>query len=86
MPSPVIFKGQRLPASYANFLLINGAVLVPVYDDPADSIACERLAACFPGREVIAVNCLTLIRQYGSLHCLSMQFPQGVEFHTPTAG
>jgi agmatine deiminase len=79
LPRPVLdAAGRRLPASYANFLVINGAVLVPVYDDPADRIACARLAACFPGREVIPVNCLTLVRQYGSLHCATMQLPEGV--------
>ena len=79
LPRPILDADcRRLPASYANFLVINGAVLVPVYDDPADSVACERLAACFPGREVIALNCLTLIRQYGSLHCATMQLPEGV--------
>jgi agmatine deiminase len=79
LPRPILdADGRRLPASYANFLVINGAVLAPVYNDPADGIACERLAACFPGREVIPVNCLTLIRQYGSLHCATMQLPEGV--------
>ena len=70
--------GQRLPASYANFLVINGAVLVPAYDVPADDEAAQRLQDCFPGREVIQVPGRPLIRQYGSLHCLTMQFPQGV--------
>jgi agmatine/peptidylarginine deiminase len=70
--------GRRLPASYTNFLIINGAVLVPVYDDPADAIALQRLAACFPQREVVAINCLPLIHQNGSLHCITMQLPAGV--------
>jgi len=71
--------GQRLPASYANFLIINGAVLVPIYADPAaDSLALQRLQSCFPGHEIIAINCLPLIQQYGSLHCVSMQLPEGV--------
>jgi agmatine deiminase len=70
--------GRRLPASYANFLIINGAVLLPVYDDPADAIAITRLQECFPDREVIAINCLPLIRQSGSLHCVTMQLPEGV--------
>ena len=79
LPRPVFDqRGRRLPASYANFLVINDAVLVPVYDDPADSVALERLAAGFPGREIVPVNCLTLIRQYGSLHCATMQLPQGI--------
>jgi agmatine deiminase len=70
--------GQRLPAGYANFLIINGAVLLPTYADPADALALEQLRACFPGREVIGVSCLPLIRQYGSLHCMTMQLPAGV--------
>lgn len=71
-------EGDRLPASYANFLIINGAVLVPVYSDPADEVALDRLRACFPGREIIAIPCLPLIAQYGSLHCATMQLPAGV--------
>ncbi|GMR21316.1 MAG: agmatine deiminase family protein [Gammaproteobacteria bacterium] len=70
--------GQRLPATYANFLIINGAVLVPVYDDPADQTALQALSETFPDREVIAIDCLPLIQQYGSLHCITMQLPQGV--------
>lgn len=70
--------GRRLAASYANFLVINGAVLVPVYSDPADQIALDRLAACFPGRTIIDIPCLPLISQNGSLHCATMQIPAGV--------
>jgi len=71
-------EGRRLPATYANFLIVNGAVLVPAYDDPADAVALERLRGCFPFREVVAVPSRPLIEQYGSLHCLTMQFPAGV--------
>jgi len=79
IPQPIHDKqGQRLPASYANFLVINDAVLLPVYDDPADRIAQQALAACFPERDIIPINCLALIRQYGSLHCATMQLPAGV--------
>jgi agmatine/peptidylarginine deiminase len=79
LPQPVFnAAGERLPASYANFLIINGAVLVPVYDDPADAVALAALAPCFPGRELVAVNCRVLIQQYGSLHCATMQLPCGV--------
>ena len=70
--------GERLPATYANFLIINGAVLVPTYDDPHDAEALELLQSCFPNREVIGINCLPLIEQFGSLHCVTMQFPHGV--------
>lgn len=70
--------GKRLPATYANFLIINGAVLVPTYDGPADQIALERLADCFVDREVVPIDCRPLIAQYGSLHCVTMQLPEGV--------
>ncbi len=69
---------QRLPASYANFLIINEAVLVPVYGDPADAVAVQRLGAVFPGRSVIEIPCTALIQQFGSLHCVTMQLPAGV--------
>ncbi len=69
--------GRRLPATYANFLVINGAVLVPTYRDAADAAALATIGACFPGREIIAIDCLALIRQYGSLHCVTMQLPAG---------
>lgn len=73
-------QGQRLPASYANFLIINGAVLVPVYGAPEDAIALERLAHCFPDRRIHGVNCEAAIAQHGSLHCLTMQLPREVAF------
>jgi agmatine/peptidylarginine deiminase len=77
IPAPIYSEeGDRLPATYANFLIINGAVLVPVYNDPADAIALDRLAGCFPGREIIGIDCVSLIRQFGSLHCMTMQFPK----------
>lgn len=77
IPLPIFSEeGDRLPATYANFLIINGAVLVPVYGDPADAIALERLGASFPDREMVAIDCTALIRQYGSLHCMTMQFPK----------
>ncbi len=69
--------GQRLPATYANFLVINQAVLVPTYADPADAAALEVIAAAFPTREIIAIDCRTVIRQHGSLHCLTMQLHRG---------
>jgi agmatine deiminase len=70
--------GARLPATYANFLIVNGAVLVPTYRDPADAEALRRLQGCFPDREIIGVDCLPLIWQHGSLHCVTMQLPAGV--------
>ena len=78
-PSPRYDEdGQRLPATYANFLIINDAVLVPTYEDPADRVALERLQECFPEREVIGIDCLPLIYQHGSLHCVTMQIPAEV--------
>lgn len=82
LPSPIADEhGQPLPANYANFLIINGAVLVPVYEDAKDSVALERLADCFPKHEVIAVPCRALVHQYGSLHCASMQIPAFVKLN-----
>lgn len=80
LPSPLITNdgGEVLPASYANFLIINHAVLVPVYGVPPDQAALEIFKECFDDRKIIAVNCRPLIQQYGSLHCITMQFPQGV--------
>ena len=75
---PILDEGRRLAASYANFLIINGAVLMPAYGDPADIKAAEVLARAFPDREVVPVPCRPLIWQNGSLHCISMQLPEGV--------
>ncbi len=71
-------EGERLPATYANFLVINGAVLVPTYDDPRDQIALDQVALAYPEREIIGIDCRPLIRQHGSLHCITMQIPEGV--------
>lgn len=70
--------GARMPATYANFLIINGAVLVPTYRDPADAAALAAVRRCFPEREVFGIDCLPLIYQHGSLHCVTMQLPAGV--------
>lgn len=84
-PQPKLDRdSRRMPASYANFLLINGAVLLPTYDDPADERAVGVLRACFPEREIVPIDCLPLIAQHGSLHCLTMQFPAGVDFSPGT--
>jgi agmatine deiminase len=77
-PQPKYDDGDRLPATYANFLVINGAVLVPTYDDPADTLALDILGEAFPDREIVGIDCRALIRQYGSLHCVTMQLPAGV--------
>ena len=77
-PQPILDGGRRLAASYANFLIINGAVLMPAYGDPADADAAAVLATAFPDREIVPVPCRPLIWQNGSLHCLTMQLPQGL--------
>ena len=75
---PIRDGGRRLAASYANFLIINGAVLMPAYGDVADAAAAAVLAEAFPGREIVQVPCRPLIWQNGSLHCITMQLPQGL--------
>ena len=82
LPSAIYdVEGKRLPATYANFLIINNAVLVPVYDDPMDEVAMKNLQQVFHDREVTGINCLPIIQQYGSLHCLTMQLPEHVLRH-----
>ncbi|HET8942137.1 MAG TPA: agmatine deiminase family protein [Rudaea sp.] len=75
---PILDDGRRLAASYANYLVLNDAVLMPAYDDAADAKAAQIIARAHPGREVIALPCRSLIWQNGSLHCLTMQLPLGV--------
>ncbi|EIC21219.1 agmatine deiminase family protein [Thiorhodovibrio frisius] len=75
--------GQRLPAGYANFALINGALLLPVYQDPADAEATRLLQAAFPQRQVHAIDCRALVAQGGSLHCACMQLPAGLTIRAP---
>jgi agmatine deiminase len=76
MPRAFGFDGQRVPASYANFLVINGAVLVPTFRQPKrDAEACAVLTACFPGREIVPVDCRDLIWGLGAIHCLTQQQP-----------
>ncbi|MBN8716422.1 MAG: agmatine deiminase family protein [Xanthomonadales bacterium] len=75
---PVIDAGRRLAASYTNYLIINGAVLMPAYGDPADARAADVLAEAYPGREIVPVPCRPLIWQNGSLHCITMQLPEGL--------
>lgn len=77
MADKVEWNGERLPATYANFLIMNGAVLLPFYGSPKDEQARALLQEVFPGREVVGINCLPLIKQHGSLHCITMQYPEG---------
>jgi agmatine deiminase len=76
MPAPVYFDGQRLPASYANFYIANGLVLVPTFNDPNDRIALNTLAKLFPTREVVGIYCGDLVLGLGTLHCMTMQEPR----------
>ena len=75
MPEPLVYRGQRLPASYANFLITNAAVLVPTFNDPNDRIALGLLSEFFPGRKVIGIHAVDLVWGLGTLHCLSQQQP-----------
>ena len=75
MPSPVIFEGQRLPASYANFYIANDLVLVPTFNDANDRIALNTIADHFPSRRVIGIHCGDFIWGLGALHCMTQQEP-----------
>ena len=76
-PDAIYDEEERLPATYANFLIINGAVLVPTYDQPEkDRAACEAIGRAFPDREIIPIDSRTIVRQHGSIHCCTMQVPE----------
>jgi agmatine deiminase len=79
MPAPVYFEGRRLPASYANFYIANGVVLVPVFNDPNDRIALDIFADIFPDREIAPIYCGDLIWGFGAIHCMTQQQPANVE-------
>lgn len=79
MPDPVVFAGQRLPASYANFYVANGQVLVPTFNDPMDRVALGTLAELFPDRSVIGIHATDLVWGLGTLHCMTQQEPEGTE-------
>jgi agmatine deiminase len=76
-PRPVVMNGERLPASYANFYVANGAVLVPTFNDPNDRVALNGIAEAFPGRTVIGIHAVDLVWGLGTLHCLTQQQPAG---------
>ncbi|MCF0187342.1 MAG: agmatine deiminase family protein, partial [Bacteroidaceae bacterium] len=78
--SPIFDEdGERLPATYANFLVMNTAVLYPTYNQPQnDQMAKAVLQQAFPNREIVGIDCQALIKQHGSLHCITMQYPVGV--------
>jgi agmatine deiminase len=74
-PAPLVFEGRRLPASYANFYVCNGAILVPTFNDPNDRVALGILAECFPGRRTVGVHAVDLIWGLGAIHCLTHEQP-----------
>ena len=79
LPDAIYDEGERLPATYANFLILNGAVIVPIYNQPEnDKQALNIIQLAFPNYDIIGVNSQTIIRQHGSIHCLTMQFPEGI--------
>ena len=75
MPAPVLFEGQRLPASYANFYIANDLVLVPTFNDPNDRHALNIIASCFPDREIVGIHAVDLVWGLGTLHCMTQQQP-----------
>jgi agmatine deiminase len=79
MPRPLVFDGIRLPASYANFYIANGIVIVPTFNDPADRDALGILSDLFPDREVVGIHCVDLVWGFGTLHCMTQQEPLGRE-------
>lgn len=78
MCEAVFYDDERLPATYANFLIINDAVLLPIYNDPHDAEAIAICERAFKGRDIVPIDCSVLIRQHGSLHCVTMQFPEDI--------
>jgi agmatine/peptidylarginine deiminase len=75
LPRPIYDDGDRLPATYANYLIINGAVLVPTYAQPdLDAEAMRVIGEAFPGREIVGIDCRAVVKQHGSLHCCTMQY------------
>ena len=77
MAEPVYKDDYRLPATYANFLIMDRVVLMPTYNSDRDSVAMKQLQVAFPNREIVGIDCRTLIKQHGSLHCITMQYPKG---------
>ena len=77
MAEAVYDDEQRLPATYANFLILNDAVLMPTYASPLDEVAIRQMQKAFPHMEIVGIDCRALIKQHGSLHCVTMQLPEG---------
>jgi agmatine deiminase len=76
LPDPIVFQGQRLPASYANFYIANKVVLVPTFNDPNDRVALNILAGLFPQHQIIGIHCGDLIWGLGAIHCMTQQQPE----------
>jgi agmatine deiminase len=77
MPAPVVFDGQRLPASYANFYIADAAVLVPTFNDPHDRVALGILSELITDRPVVGIHAVDLVWGLGTLHCLTHEQPRG---------
>jgi agmatine deiminase len=78
-PRPVMMDGQRLPASYANFYVANGVVIVPTFNDANDRVALDTLASLFPDRRVLGIHAVDLVWGMGTLHCLTQQQPSALQ-------
>jgi len=83
LPTPLYYNGERLPATYANFLFVNGAVLVPTYGVKEDEEVLRIFRETFKERKIVGIDCSVLVRQHGSLHCVTMNFAKGVELICP---
>jgi agmatine deiminase len=81
LPHIVNLQGERLPASYANFLISNQHILCPVYQQTEDELAIQVMQKAYPEFTIVPINCLPLVQQFGSLHCISMQIPCGILKH-----
>jgi agmatine deiminase len=79
MPQPIYFRNQRLPASYLNFYIANGVVVVPLYSDPSDSVVMQTLARLFPNRQIRGLSAVDLVLGLGAFHCLSQQEPDQMD-------
>ena len=78
LPEPIFLANKQLPASYANFLIINKSVLVPIFNDQQDDKALMVMNELFPSREIIGIDCTTMIQQFGGIHCATMHIPEGI--------
>lgn len=78
LPDPLYYAGERLPATYANYLILNGAIILPTYGQPENDLtAADRLQEAFPHHDIISLDASIIVRQHGSIHCITMQYPKG---------